>query len=137
LSRSIAIVTDSTADLPPDLARERGIAVVPLTVTLDGRSYLDGVDMTPARFYSLLASSTGHPTTSQPSPGLFAETYARLLRDHDEVLSLHISAKLSGTYASARGESGSSTPRQSRCGCRCSLSARPALPTTAEGSTAS
>ncbi len=101
MSRSIAIVTDSTADLPPDLASERGISVVPLTVTLDGRSYLDGVDMTPARFYALLASSTGHPTTSQPSPGLFAEAYEGLLRDHDEVLSLHISAKLSGTYASA------------------------------------
>src|SRR5256714_1602049 len=98
----VAIVTDSTSDLLPSLVAERGISVVPLTVTLDGQSYLDGVDITPDEFYTKLASSGGTATTSQPSPGRFAETYERLLADHDEVVSLHISSELSGTYAAAR-----------------------------------
>jgi DegV family protein with EDD domain len=98
----VAVVTDSTADLPPDLAASRSITVVPLTLHFDGRSLLDGIDITPVDFYRRLPDSTVHPTTSQPSPGRFAETYSRLLADHDEVVSIHISEKLSGTYASAR-----------------------------------
>jgi DegV family protein with EDD domain len=98
---AVAIVTDSTADLSPELAAERGITVVPLTVSVDGRSYLDGVEITAAEFYALLARSGGMATTSQPSPGRFAEVYERLLGDHSEVVSLHISSRLSGTYAAA------------------------------------
>ena len=98
---AVAVVTDSTADLSPELASERGITVVPLTVSLDGRSYLDGVEITAAEFYDLLARSGGMATTSQPSPGRFAEVYERLLGDHSDVISLHISSKLSGTYAAA------------------------------------
>ena len=98
---AVAVVTDSTADLSPELASERGITVVPLTVSLDGRSYLDGVEITAAEFYDLLARSGGMATTSQPSPGRFAEVYERLLGDHSHVISLHISSKLSGTYAAA------------------------------------
>ncbi|HSP10574.1 MAG TPA: DegV family protein [Candidatus Dormibacteraeota bacterium] len=101
-SSGVAIVTDSTADLPRELADRRSISVVPLTLHLEGRSLLDGVDITPAEFYRLLPTSTVHPTTSQPSPGRFAEAYGRLLKDHAEVVSIHISEKLSGTYASAR-----------------------------------
>jgi DegV family protein with EDD domain len=97
----VAIVTDSTADLAPELVAERGITVVPLTVELGGRSYLDGVDVTAADFYGLLAASGDTATTSQPSPGRFAEVYERLLADHDEIVSLHISARLSGTFAAA------------------------------------
>ena len=99
--KRVAIVTDSTADLAPDLVHERGITVVPLTVMLDGRDYLDGVDITADEFYARLAASGGMASTSQPAPGRFAETYSRLLADHDEVLSLHISARLSGTYEAA------------------------------------
>jgi DegV family protein with EDD domain len=99
--RRVAVVTDSTADLSAELAAERGITVVPLTVNLDGHSYLDGVEITADEFYARLASSGGMATTSQPAPGQFAEVYERLLAEHDEVLSLHISAKLSGTYAAA------------------------------------
>lgn len=101
-STRVAIVTDSTADLPNDLAVARSISVVPLTLHFEGRTFLDGVDITPAEFYRRLPTATVHPTTSQPSPGRFAETYTRLLADHDEVVSIHISEKLSGTYASAR-----------------------------------
>lgn len=98
----IAIVTDSTADLPSELAATRSITVVPLTLHFEGRSLLDGVDITPADFYRRLPKATAHPTTSQPSAGRFAETYSALLEDHDAIVSIHISEKLSGTYASAR-----------------------------------
>lgn len=98
----VAVVTDSTSDLPPQLTRARSVTVVPLTLNLDGRSLLDGVDITPADFYRKLPSATTHPTTSQPSAGRFAEVYSALLADHDAIVSIHISEKLSGTYASAR-----------------------------------
>jgi len=99
--KRVAVVTDSTADLAPDLVDERGITVVPLTVILDGRDYLDGVNITADEFYVRLAASGAAATTSQPSPGRFAEVYQRLLADHDEVISLHISSQLSGTYEAA------------------------------------
>jgi DegV family protein with EDD domain len=98
----VALVTDSTAEVPPDLAADRGIHSVPTTVTLGGQSYRDGVDITAAEFYEKLGATEGMATTSQPSVGEFAETYERLLADHDEVLSLHISADMSGTIASAQ-----------------------------------
>ena len=98
---TVAIVTDSTADLPPQLLKQRSITVVPLTLEFEGRSLLDGVDIRPSEFYRKLPNATTHPTTSQPSPGRFAAAYTELLRDHDEVVSIHISEKLSGTYASA------------------------------------
>jgi len=97
----VAIVTDSTADLPPQLVKARAITVVPLTLHLEGRSLLDGVDIRPSEFYRKLPNVTTHPTTSQPAPGRFAETYEQLLNDHSEIVSIHISEKLSGTYASA------------------------------------
>lgn len=98
----VAIVTDSTADLPPQMARGRTVTVVPLTLELDGKSLLDGVDITPAEFYRRLPAATTHPTTSQPPPGRFAEAYSSLLAEHDSIVSIHISQKLSGTYASAK-----------------------------------
>jgi len=97
----VAIVTDSTADLPAQLVRSRGITVVPLTLNFEGRSLLDGVEIRPSEFYRRLPNATTHPTTSQPSAGQFAEAYSQLLNDHAEVVSIHISEKLSGTYASA------------------------------------
>jgi DegV family protein with EDD domain len=98
---SVAIVTDSTADLPSQLTKSRSITVVPLTLHFEGRSLLDGVDIRPSEFYRKLPNATTHPTTSQPSPGRFAETYAQLLADHSDIVSIHISEKLSGTHASA------------------------------------
>jgi len=97
----VAIVTDSTADLAPALRDERSITVVPLTVTLGGESLLDGVEIQPEQFYRRLAASGSVASTSQPSPGMFADAYRRALSDHDQVVSLHISAKLSGTYQAA------------------------------------
>jgi DegV family protein with EDD domain len=112
--RSVAIVTDSTADLPPSLAAARAVTLVPLTLSLDGESLLDGVDITASDFYRRLPRATSHPTTSQPSPGRFAETYAGLLEDHDSVVSIHISEKLSGTVASARQAAEMTDPKRIR-----------------------
>jgi len=112
--RSVAIVTDSTADLPPELAASRSITVVPLTLTLDGKSLLDGVDIQPDEFYRRLRSSFTHPTTSQPSPGRFAQAFSSLLADHDSIVSIHISEKLSGTYASARQAADMTDPKRVR-----------------------
>jgi len=97
----VAIVTDSTADLPPQLTKSRSIRVVPLTLNFEGRSLLDGVDIRPSEFYRKLPNATTHPTTSQPSPGQFAEVFTELLGEYAEIVSIHISEKLSGTYASA------------------------------------
>jgi DegV family protein with EDD domain len=111
---SVAIVTDSTSDLPPELTRSRSITVVPLTLNFEGKTLLDGVDIQPDEFYRRLPSATTHPTTSQPSPGRFAEAYSALLSDHDSVLSIHISEKLSGTYASARQAADMTDPTRIR-----------------------
>lgn len=113
-ARGVAIVTDSTADLPPGLAAARGVTVVPLTLNLDGQSLLDGVDITPAEFYRRLPAASTHPTTSQPSPGRFAETYNALLKKHESIVSIHISEKLSGTYASARQAADMTDPKRIR-----------------------
>jgi DegV family protein with EDD domain len=113
-ANSVAIVTDSTADLPPQLAASRSITVVPLTLNFDGQSLLDGVDIRPDEFYRRLPSATTHPTTSQPSPGRFAEAYSSLLATHDSIVSIHISEKLSGTYASARQAADMTDPKRVR-----------------------
>ena len=112
--QSVAIVTDSTADLPPQFAGTRSITVVPLTLNFEGRALLDGVDIRPDEFYRRLPSATTHPTTSQPSPGRFAAAYSSLLADHEAVVSIHISEKLSGTYESARQAAEMTDPKRVR-----------------------
>jgi DegV family protein with EDD domain len=97
----IAVVTDSTADVVPSLVESRGITVVPLTVILDGKGYLDGVEIQPDEFYACLSRPGASASTSQPTPAAFADAYARLLSVHDEVISVHISSKLSGTHSAA------------------------------------
>jgi DegV family protein with EDD domain len=96
------IVTDSTSDLPPAEAEGLGVTVVPLTVRFGDEQFRDGVDLDAEGFYVRLARGGVTPTTSQPSPEAFAEVYRRLLRRPEErVLSVHISARLSGTLQSA------------------------------------
>lgn len=98
------IVTDSGTDvtLSPEQRAELGIHVVPLVVTLDSKSYREGVDIEPGEFYRLLAATDGLPVTSQPSAGEFAETYRRLAATDPDILSVHISSGLSGTFNAAR-----------------------------------
>ncbi len=99
---SVKIVTDSTADLPTDVVKALGITVVPLTVRFGQESFLDGVELSSEAFFQRLAASKALPTTSQPSPGVFLETYRKLLDAGPQVVSVHISEKLSGTLNSAR-----------------------------------
>ena len=97
----IAIVTDSTADLPADIIDDLGISVVPLNIRIGDRSYEDRETITPEMFMQLLTTESGQAITSAPSVGRFATTYERLAETHDQILSIHISSKLSGTYSSA------------------------------------
>ena len=97
----IAVVTDSTADLPPELVRRHGIHVVPQTVSFGDRIYHDGVDLSADEFLRLLAESPVQPTTTQPSPEVFVALYRQLAETYDAVVSIHISAKLSDTVLSA------------------------------------
>jgi DegV family protein with EDD domain len=96
-----ALAYDSTADLPEGPV-EGSTAMVPLRVMFGTETLLDHVDLDPAAFYTRLAAGGTHPTTSQPPPAAFAEVYERLLGERDHVVSLHVSAKLSGTVESAR-----------------------------------
>lgn len=99
---TVAIVTDSTCDIPREAAEKAGVTVVPLSVIHGDKVYHDGVDLTPATFYPLLKSSSVMPTTSQPSPAQFQEAYKKVLESASEIVSVHISAELSATSSSAR-----------------------------------
>lgn len=99
---SIAIVTDSTSDLPHTRLRELGIVNVPLYVLLEGQLYQDGVQLSAPDLVAGIQAGLKMPTTSQPSPAEFAAAYRKALETADEVLSLHISGQLSGTVGSAR-----------------------------------
>jgi DegV family protein with EDD domain len=98
------IVTDSGTDVcfAPERMRDLNVHVVPLTVTLEGQTYREGVDIQPEEFYRLLAATTGLPSTSQPSAGEFAETYRRLAATDPDILSIHMSSGLSGTVNAAQ-----------------------------------
>jgi DegV family protein with EDD domain len=97
----IAIVTDSTAYIPPDLARGHEIHAVPLQLIWGSQTFRDGVDIQPDEFYTRLAESKVNPTTSQPSPAAFKEIYEKLGAQGFDIFSMHISSKLSGTVDSA------------------------------------
>ena len=98
------IVADSGIDLlyPPERLAELDIHVVPLVVTLDGRSFRENVDIQSDEFYRLLAATDSLPTTSQPSVGDFAELYRQLAASDPDILSIHMTSGLSGTLNSAQ-----------------------------------
>ena len=99
----IHLVTDSTSDILPSEARALGVNVVPLTVRFGDEQFRDGVDIDADGFYAKLERSNVQPKTSQPSPEAFATLYRTLLANpDDQVVGLHISAKLSGTLQSAQ-----------------------------------
>ena len=99
---AIKVVTDSTSDLPADVAESLGIEVVPLNVHFGSDVYKDRVNLMPDTFYDKLINGDVLPTTSQPSVGEFIDVYERLGSDADGIVSVHISEKLSGTMNSAR-----------------------------------
>jgi len=98
---AVRIVTDSTADLPPQLARHLGISVVPLSVIFGGEVYREGIDISHDLFYDKLIHGKVLPTTSAPSVGDFLEVYEPLLKETNEIVSVHLSSNLSATHENA------------------------------------
>jgi DegV family protein with EDD domain len=98
---AVRIVTDSTADLPQKFAHDLGISVVPLSVIFGDQVFREGVDISHDLFYDKLARGRDLPTTSAPSVGDFLEVYEPLLKETDEIVSIHVSSKLSATYNNA------------------------------------
>lgn len=99
---AVAIVTDSTTDMPEDAAFLLGVVAVPLTLTLGEEEYLDGVDITLDGFVHRIVSGSGVPRSSQPAVADFAQTYRRLLKYREGVISVHIAGAMSGTVQAAR-----------------------------------
>jgi DegV family protein with EDD domain len=97
----VRIVTDSTADLTLEQQRAAGITVVPLNVHFGDEVFRDHVDLSTDEFFRRLKASTQLPHTSQPSVGAFEEAYRTLLEGGDQIVSVHLSSKVSGTYNSA------------------------------------
>jgi DegV family protein with EDD domain len=98
---AIRIVTDSAADVPPELAQQQNITVVPCYVISDDVTYRDGVDILPDQFYDRLVSNPRLPTTAQPSAADFQSVYQDLIAQGHQIVSIHLSSKLSGTLNSA------------------------------------
>jgi DegV family protein with EDD domain len=96
------IVTDRAADLTPEQLKGLDIFYAPLTITLEGREYVSGVDIEHEAFYALLESTRAMPTTSLPSAGEFTAIYRQLAEKDPDILSVHISSGLSGTVNAAR-----------------------------------
>jgi len=99
--QKVAIVTDSGTDLPSGFAAAHGIEVVPLTIHVDGKEYLDGVDIDKGEFYRILSQGVKELHTSQPSPASFSTAIERAAGNGESVLCICLSSKLSGTYQSA------------------------------------
>ncbi len=97
----IKVVTDSSSDIPPEIARELDITVVPLYIRFGDEVYRDGVDISPDQFYDRLARSRILPQTSTPSPGDFSEVYNQLATQTDSILSIHLSPRYSSAINAA------------------------------------
>ncbi len=98
----IALVTDSTCDLPEKVLRDANVHVVPLHLKIRDKSFIDRVEIQPDEFYQLYAASGGEISTSQPSISSFAEVYRRVVENYESVISMHITQHLSGTINGAR-----------------------------------
>ncbi len=102
MAHRIAIVTDSTCDIPAHWLKQYQITVIPMTLIFGDEQYLDGVQITSEEFYARLAKSPIHPTTSQPSSEVFLDVFKKAAAEGaEEIVVLTISSAMSGTYASA------------------------------------
>ena len=95
---NVAVVTDSIADLPPEVAEEFGITVVPIVVRFGDALYRDGLDISPDEFYERLRGNKALPATSVPAPAAFADVYDKLAEKASEIVTISVTARLSGTY---------------------------------------
>lgn len=101
---AVRIVTDSTADISLETARQMGVSIVPVYIRFGEKVYRDLYDINQDEFYRKLETSPCHPATSQPSPDDFSKVYRELAADGDEIVSIHLTGKLSGTCnAAVRG----------------------------------
>ena len=98
---TVKIVTDTGADIPTDLLKELNITAVPLYIYFGEKVYKDGVDIGPDELYKRLVDGPIHPTTTQPIPADFTSAYQEISKETDEIVSIHLSSKVSGTYNSA------------------------------------
>jgi DegV family protein with EDD domain len=100
---TIRVLVDSTCDIPPHVAEDLGIAVVPVYINVGNKSYLDGVDLTRREFYENLPEYNTFPTTAAPAPAVFTAAYQALVDEGaTEIISLHLATKLSNTLNAAR-----------------------------------
>ena len=97
----LRIVTDGAADILPDWKDEYGIDMIPVNILFGEKSYLQGVELDNEGFYKLVDETKRVPKTSQPTPHQFVEYYRKIAQKDDTILSIHVTAKLSGTYTSA------------------------------------
>ena len=97
----LRIVTDGAADMPPAWEKEFDIPVIPINIQFGEKTYLQYVDLDNAGFYKMVDATKTIPKTSQPSPHQFAEFYKKIAKKGDTIISIHVTSKLSGTYASA------------------------------------
>ncbi len=97
----VIVVTDSTTYIPQELTEKFALEIAPLVVIWGDEQYLDGVDITPNQFYTRLQTAETMPSTSQTTPNTFKVMYEKLLAEGFDILSMHISSKLSGTLDSA------------------------------------
>jgi DegV family protein with EDD domain len=105
-SQKIAVVTDSSAYIPPSALEGLNVSVIPLWLIWDGDRFRDGIDIDPPTFYERLRQSKTLPTSSQPSPGEFVDFFRQVAEQADIIVGVLVSAKISGTIASARTAQG-------------------------------
>lgn len=98
----IALVTDSTCDMPIEIIDRYQINVVPVNIIIGENSYLDKITMTPDQFYSMAHSSSRWPTSSQPGVKSFLDTYSLLAQHYESIIAVHLSKEFSGTWANSK-----------------------------------
>jgi len=99
--KKVAVVTDSTCCLPPELVKQHGISVIPLQIIYEGKSYRDGIDMTPGDVYKIMRRKENLPTTSTPSAGVFLNAFRELSKEAESILCITVTGLQSKTFEAA------------------------------------
>lgn len=107
---TVRVVTDSTADIPPQVTSALRITVIPDDIIFGGQTYRDGIDITPERFRELLATNRHFPKTAHPGPGVFLDTYRQLGQDGAGIVSIHVGYHLSGMVRTAQSAAAELSP---------------------------
>jgi DegV family protein with EDD domain len=98
----VKIVTDSTVDFSLERLKEQGVHIVPLSIQMNGKSYLDRIEISPTEFMEKMKLSNELPKSSQPSIGTFIDLYNKLGEDGSEIISIHMTGGMSGTVQTAQ-----------------------------------